>query len=269
PSGDGRVNLRKLMTCRDAVELWQDFIADGDPSCYFALGLAHDQLGEFKQAEADFNAYIWHFPLSAEAVTQRGAARLRQSRLKEAEQDCTVVIHMQGEPEGYINRANVRLALGKGEGALADCNTALELDAVSFYGFLNRGTSQRLLGHFDQALADYDLARRIDDGSFALNRNEALLRAACPAEQFRDGEKAMQLAKKACEATNYRDSWSLSSLAAAAAERGDWDAAVKWETEAIAHDKLTRNLPEHNRRLSAYRNRQAWRLTIGEPVLDD
>ena len=66
-----------------------------------------------------------------------------------------------------------------------------------------------------------------------MNRNYAFLRAACPDPAFRDGAKAMELAKKACEVTGDRDSWSLSSLAAACAETGDFDAAVKWENEAI------------------------------------
>ena len=186
-----------------------------------------------QRSEDDFNACVWYFPQSADAIAYRGFARVKLGQPKKAERDCSVAIRMLPGADGYVNRANVRLVLGNGEGALADCDEGLRLDPENLVGLVNRGTAQRMLGHFDQAIADYERAAAIDGDSFAVNRNYALLRAACPDPRYRDGGKAMLLAKKACEATGYRDSWSLSSLAAACAETGDWDAAVKWETEAI------------------------------------
>ncbi|HEX4144824.1 MAG TPA: tetratricopeptide repeat protein [Pirellulales bacterium] len=269
PNGTGWIARGDLMTCQDAVPVWQKMIEDGNVAGYFLLGLAHDQLGDFKAAAEDFNACMWYFPSSVESVERRGFARLKLGLTKRAEQDSAAAIRMQPNPESYVNRANARLVLGNGEGALADCNTALETDPDNLYGLINRGSAERMLGQFDKAVADYERAAAIDDKSYAVNRNFAFLRAACPDPAFRDGAKALELAKKACEATNYRDAWSLSSLAAASAETGDWDAAVKWENEAIAVDKLKRNEPEHKRRLEAFQAKQPYRFKVGEPVLDD
>jgi serine/threonine-protein kinase len=268
-SGTGWVARDNLMTCQDAVAVWQKMIADGDVSAYFLLGHAHDQLGNFQRSEEDFNACMWYYPESVEAVESRGFARLKLGQPKKAERDSSVVIRMLPGAEGYFNRANSRLVLGNGEGALADCDEALELDPENLYGLVNRGSAERMLGHFDKAIADYERAATIDDNFFGLNRNHAFLRATCPDPAYRDGGKAMELAKKACEATSYHDSWSLSSLAAACAETGDWDGAVKWENEAIAFDKLKRNEPEHRRRLESFQAKQAYRFKVGEPVLDD
>jgi len=65
----------------------------------------------------------------------------------------------------------------------------------------------------------------------------AFLRATCPIAEFRDGEKALELATKACELTNWKDSDYIFILAAAYAEVGDFDSAVKWQQKAI--DLLT------------------------------
>ena len=265
----GWIARNDLMTCQEAVAVWEEMIAGGDVSAYFWLGLAHDQLGDFNRSEEDFNACMWYYPESVDAIANRGFARLKLGQTKKAERDCSVAIRMLPGEAAYVNRANARLVLGNGEGALADCDEALEIDPETLYGYINRGSAQRLLGHFDKAVADYEHAAQLDGDSFAVNRNYALLRAACPAAEYRDGAKAIEMAKKACDATNYRDSWSLSSLAAACAETGDWDGAVKWETEAIARDKLKRNEPEHKRRLELYQARQPFRFKVGEPVLDD
>ena len=268
-SGTGWIARNDLMTCQDAVAVWQQMIADGDYTAYFLLGLAHDQLGDFNRSEEDFNAFMYYYPSSVEAIDNRGFARLTLGDARRAERDSSVSIRMLPSAAGYGNRANVRLVLGNGAGALADCDEALKLDPESMIVFVNRGSAERMLGHFDKAIADYERAAAIDDNFFAVNRNYAFLRAACPDPAYRDGGKALELAKKACEATSYRDAWSLSSLAAACAETGDWDAAVKWENEAIALDKLKRNQPEHKRRLESYQAKQPYRFKPGDPVLDD
>ncbi|HTU27572.1 MAG TPA: tetratricopeptide repeat protein, partial [Pirellulales bacterium] len=166
-------------------------------------------------------------------------------------------------------RANVRLALGNGEGAVADCDAALAMEPENLYALVNRGTAQRMLGHFDKAVADYERAASIDGDSYAVNRNLALLLAACPDEKYLDGARALKLAKQAAAATDDRDSWSLSALAAASAETGDFNEAVRFETAAIEQDKLPRNLPEHKRRLESYQAKKPYRFKVGEPVLDD
>jgi len=92
----------------------------------------------------------------------------------------------------------------------------------------------------------------------------ARLQATCPAAEFRDGAKAVENATKACELTNWKNPGYLNVLAAAYAEAGDFDAAVKWQKEAI--DLLTEEQPswwraEFQARLKLYQSGKPYRET--------
>jgi hypothetical protein len=75
----------------------------------------------------------------------------------------------------------------------------------------------------------------------------------------RDGKKAVAEAKLACELSSCKSAPCLETLAAAAAETGDFDAAVRYQWMAI--DGLTDDdrLPQFLDRLELYRAKQPYR----------
>jgi serine/threonine-protein kinase len=64
-------------------------------------------------------------------------------------------------------------------------------------------------------------------------RNLAWLLATCPDANVRNGEKAVEYAKKARELWEWNSPIRFDTLASAYAEAGDFDNAVKWENKYL------------------------------------
>ncbi len=64
---------------------------------------------------------------------------------------------------------------------------------------------------------------------------------------------------RACELTEWKDATSLDTLAAAHAEAGDFDSAVRRQTEAIALLSDAEEKKDFGERLKLYRDRKPFR----------
>ncbi|MEW6668599.1 MAG: hypothetical protein AB1512_25585 [Thermodesulfobacteriota bacterium] len=119
-----------------------------------------------------------------------------------------------------------------------------------------------------------DRARNFESYSLALEKYPtncrylnglAWLLATSPDSIYRDGERAIALARKAISLEKNKEHyvWYLDTLAASYAEAGRFDAAVRTEEEAIlllrerkAEEKI---IDEYTNRLQVFRNKRAWR----------
>ena len=125
---------------------------------------------------------------------------------------------------------------------------------------------------YDRAKAHYEEALRVGPASGKLSNtvscNLAWLLATCPDDKVRDGRRAVELATRACEGFGWKGrgaSEAIDTLAAAHAEAGDFDAATKWQMEAIklaaGNAKFQKAAEE---RLALYRQKKPYRETVAD-----
>ena len=145
-----------------------------------------------------------------------------------------------------------------------------------------RGQIYEHLGNYGRALADYDRIISITPQSLPLNcafaqNSRAWLRATCADASFRNGKQAVADAKTACNGTSWSEAAYIDTLAAAYAEVGDFDAAIRFEQQAIKGVReetwamkdperrraaYQRQVARYQRRLAAYERHQPWRSNL-------
>jgi hypothetical protein len=89
-------------------------------------------------------------------------------------------------------------------------------------------------------VADFDAAIRLDPrDTIALNELAWLL-ATSKQEQWRDGKRAVELARAACNITGWKIPGLFDTYAAALAEAGKFEDAVKWQEAALESSEFAR-----------------------------
>ncbi len=120
---------------------------------------------------------------------------------------------------------------------------------------------------YEKAIADYSEAIRLDPKHAGAHNGLAWILATCTDARYRDGGRAVELAKKACELSEWSDANVIDTLAAAYAEVGDFDAAVKWESKAIELLGDRKMKEDLRSRLELYRERKPYRETVSAAPL--
>jgi tetratricopeptide (TPR) repeat protein len=141
--------------------------------------------------------------------------------------------------------------------AIASGDLSQENLSIAYY---NRGLSWYAKGDYDRAIADYNKAIELDPICARAYSNLAWLLAVCPESKFRDGMKAIKLAKKAIELND--KSGHVDTLAAAYAEAGRFQDAIKTEERTIAKLKEegnTKDISELEEHLASYKAGKPWR----------
>ncbi|MHB1560397.1 MAG: tetratricopeptide repeat protein [Isosphaeraceae bacterium] len=174
---------------------------------YAFRGFVYQQLGQYPNAQADFDAAIARGgqlpgPRLAFTYAWRGIIRMRQKDL---------------------------------DGALEDLKASLARDPRCWDAIQGRGEWHEMKQEFREALADYDEVVRQgapEPGYSNACIRRAWIRATCPDDSVRDGKLAVESATEAVRRTKSERPDYLLTLAAAQAEAGDFDAANRTAQKA-------------------------------------
>ncbi len=214
---------------------------------YINRGVAHRALEQYPQAIADFDAAIHRDPSCAAAFYFRGYCHFDRERYGEAVSDLTEAIQRApGTPDPSFTLADAYTLRGHAYAleqhpaeAVKDLTQALRLeprDPVSVHK--SRADAHEFAGHPRLAKSDRRIAALLEaigakpDDPAPL-RELALTFATHPDADFRNGEKAVELAARACKLTSNKDPANLDALAAAYAELGRFDDATRTARTAV------------------------------------
>ncbi len=219
-----------------ALEDFDKAISIRDDLSEAYIGRSNVLLGRGDLVRADDNASqaIQLDPNSAEAYNNRGWIRYKAGSIENAMKDFDKSIELDREfSKAFSNRGVLLTEAGKFDLAIADFDAAIKLEEQSALAFMNRGGAWMGKHEYEKARSDFDKALELTpDDSEALNAKAWFL-AICTDDSYRDGKKALELAKQACEISGMNDWSHVDTLAAALAETGNFDEAVVVQTKAI------------------------------------
>jgi tetratricopeptide (TPR) repeat protein len=269
-----------------ALSDWTAAIQLNSKSATVWYNRGHDYgvIGDTDKAISDYTAAIQLNPRYLIAYVNRGNKYSEKRSYKLGIRDATMAIQLNPKhANAYHNRGAYYAETGEFDKAIADLTEAIRLNpkiATTFYG---RATTYEDIEKFDKAIADYDRVVRIapnDSDDYAArgrayfkkgNYEEAAsafqkalqlspsndfalgglawLKATCPDASLRDGKESIRMSTRACELSKWSEQDHLQALAAAYAESGDFDQAVKYQTQAIkmksAYGPVDKETREH------------------------
>lgn len=233
-----------------------------DADCWQALhnrGVTLASYGRRTDALADFTRAINANPQLSTGYRNRAELLVSIGKYYEAIADFSRAIQSDpNDAELYSGRALARQQLGQTEGAVRDYNRSLALRPGNAAAFAGRGALYAELGFHEQALTDFSAALQSDPLCEPAYRSLAWLLATCHDARFRDGEKAVEAARRMLRLGDSQNPVTLDTAAAAYAAVGQYQEAVRYQQQAIALAQPA-SRAKFSERLTLYRQSKPFR----------
>lgn len=197
------------------------------------LGSTLGLLGQVEEAKAQYREALRLAPDSATAHFNLGLLLVREGDLEEAvEHFDQAVVEAQDDHAAHLELARTLRRLGRGEEALPHYTAAARLDRFDENTWLEGAGTLVDMGRYGQAreVLESGLAALPDSGR--ISRALAQVLAAAPDASVRDGDRALELARRVFEARRTLDHAAL--VAEALAELDRCQEAADWLEAAIS-----------------------------------
>ena len=255
---------RQAAMYADIEALWRTTLK-GNPECWMAhnnLGIALFQKGDTDDAIAHYRTTLEMQPDFWDAEYNLGIALLSKGQVDEAIAHCSNAVRIApNDPDAQVALGNALLQKGRIDDAIVYYQKALSIRPEYFlahhslgHAFLEKGEIDAAISHCRAALliqpenADahtnlaialdekgqtaeaiqhYQKALEISPQSISALTNLAWLLATCSNASFRNGTKAIELAREADQLSGGTNTFVLHALAAAYAESGQFGKAIE------------------------------------------
>ena len=201
---------------------------------------------------------------NAIALNARGWVKYKRGELEDAIADCKRAIrYAPGMFAAFSNRAICYVRLERYTEAISDYDKALELAPKSPTTLLNRAVAWYGMGEYTRAKTDFEEAIELAPTLHEAQNAYAWFLCTCESDKFRNGEKALKIAKDALELSGEQDWYVVDTLAAAYAEQGRFADARRWQLRAkeLAPEA---DKPKCQERFEMYENKKPYRSSVGK-----
>ena len=257
-----RANLRIMESQYDEAAEDLDSALELKPNDVAAL-MARAQLSFMQEdddeALADVNRVLELSPGLRDAHMLRSNISQFKGNFRQAISDLRQLLKSDPDNKEWLTRiANVYMADNRPTMAIDTYDQILKKNPTDSSALKGRANALLTIGKHEQAIQTYEkVVRQIPDDSESLN-NLAWVLATSTEDDLRDGNRAIELAKKACELTEFKAAHILSTLAAGYAEVGNFEEAKDWSSKAVklGEGEIKSQLEEE---LEMYKSNKPWR----------
>lgn len=247
-----------------AISLYEKVVRD-DPRnarAFRNLGVARGELGDAEGAVRDIQTSARIDPADGDIHLVLGEHLARAGRPAEAEAAFREAVAREpGNGGAQLALAELLRAGGRCEAALPFYAAAVELRPTDSIARVQQTFCLVLLGRYADARQDLEAAIAQPPADPDVVDALARLLAAAPDDAVRDGPAAVQLAESLQRQRQSAD--ARETLAMAYAEAGQFETAIRWQTEAIqmaTAERQTAWLETLNANLARYREGQPSRM---------